>query len=159
MDDELKAEMKNTMAQWPSGVSVVTTEQQGLIYGITVSSFTSVSLEPPLVAVCLNRQNRLAEMVSSRGVFGISLLAASQQSASNYFASSGREPAKTIVEVETELYEDMPVVRGALAHLLCDVERVVDLGTHAFVVGRVKATRSHETDGALVYWRRGYREL
>lgn len=157
--EDLKTNLKNTMAQWASGVSVVTTRREGLVYGITVSSFTSVAMEPPLIAVCLNRENRLAEMVELSGRFAVSLLAAGQQDVSNYFASSGREPTETFTEVATDNYQGLPVVTDALGHLICQVHEVIDLGTHAFVVGRVQHTRSHEDSGALLYWRRGYREV
>lgn len=66
---------------------------------------------------------------------------------------------ETFTTVATEDYQGLPVVTDALGHLVCEVHQVIDLGTHAFVVGRVQHTRSHEDSGVLLYWRRGYREV
>ena len=83
----LTDDFKNALSGWASGVSVVTTRDAGLAYGLTVSSFTSVSLDPPVVLVCLGHGNRLHEMIASSKRFAVSLLARDQEAASNHFAS------------------------------------------------------------------------
>ena len=88
-------EFKQVMSRWASGVSVVTTNDDGMLYGLTVSSFSSVSLDPPLIMVCLNRSNRIVEMIERSGKFAVSILGTHQEAASNYFARPRREPTPT----------------------------------------------------------------
>ncbi|MEZ4237824.1 MAG: flavin reductase family protein [Myxococcota bacterium] len=70
---------REVLSRWASGVCVVTTNDQGMLYGLTVSSFTSVSLDPPLVLVCLANANRLVQMIETSRGFAVSLLRASSR--------------------------------------------------------------------------------
>ncbi len=107
----LSDDFKNTMSTWASGVSVVTTRADGLAYGLTVSSFTSVSLDPPLILVCLGHGNRLCEMIGRSNRFAVSLLSRDQEAASNHFASRGREPKPELDGVPMTSTDDgIPVV-------------------------------------------------
>lgn len=151
-------DFKNALAGWASGVSVVTTRADGLAYGLTVSSFTSVSLEPPLVLVCLGHGNRLGEMITHSRRFAVSLLERDQEAASNHFASRGREPEAELTGVATVKTEDgLPVVEGALAWLACDVHEIIDVGDHAVVIGRVTQAHAADEGSPLIYWSRAYR--
>ncbi len=153
----LSDDFKNALSAWASGVSVVTTRAEGLAYGLTVSSFTSVSLDPPLILVCLGKGNRLDDMITNSGRFAVSLLSRDQEEASNHFASRGREPKATLDAVPMdELHEGLPVVSGALAHLVCNVHELIDLGDHTVVIGRV-TDASARSGEPLVYWSRAYR--
>jgi 3-hydroxy-9,10-secoandrosta-1,3,5(10)-triene-9,17-dione monooxygenase reductase component len=153
-------DFKNALSRWASGVAVVVTEEDGELYGITVSSFTSVSLDPPLVLVCLNRDNRLWSMIARCGVFSISMLAADQQEASNYFASPGREPTRGftggIAGQRTEV--GPPIVDGCAAWLSCELHETLSGGTHAIVIGRVVHAEAREA-APLLYWNRAYRSV
>jgi len=151
-------DFKNALSGWASGVSVVTTRADGLAYGLTVSSFTSVSLEPPLVLVCLGHGNRLNDMIARSNRFAVSLLSRDQEDASNHFASRGREPAAqldAIPMIETD--DGLPLVEGALAWLACDVHELIDVGDHALVVGRVTEAGAADDGSPLIYWSRAYR--
>ena len=111
----LKDDFKTALAAWASGVSVVTTNADGMLYGLTVSSFTSLSLDPPLVLVCLNKENRLPEMIEASGGFAVSILHRGQQEASNYFASRGRQPTEGFTDVEG-LWTSSSVEAGPSQH-------------------------------------------
>lgn len=151
-------DLKDALSAWASGVCVVTTNADGLLYGITVSSFSSVSLEPPLVLVCLNKSNRLPGMIDAASRFAVSLLASDQEAAARYFARPGRLPTPDFVEVDGEWTGlGVPVVKDALAHLVCDVHHAVEAGDHLVVIGRVIEAVSRPDKMPLLYFRRGYR--
>jgi len=151
-------DFKNALSAWASGVSVVTTRDEGLAYGLTVSSFTSVSLEPPLVLVCLGHGNRLGGMIASSGRFAVSLLGRDQEAASNHFASRGREPEAELQGVDTvETAAGIPVVAGALAWVSCEVHELVSVGDHAVIIGRVTEASAAAEGSPLIYWSRAYR--
>lgn len=155
----LADDFKDALASWASGVAVVTTNDDGLLYGLTVSSFTSLSMEPPLVLVCLNSGNRLPAMIQAANGFAVSVLARDQEAASNYFARSGREPTAEFTEVDGRWTDSgMPVVAGAIAQMVCKLHSSVVEGDHTIVVGEVLEAEAHDGE-PLLYFRRGYRSV
>jgi len=151
-------DFKDALSSWASGVSVVTTNQGGLLYGLTVSSFASLSLDPPLVLVCLNNGNRLPEMIEESGGFAVSILDRGQEAASNYFASRGREPTSEFTEVEGHWTDaGIPVVGGAMAWIVCTLHNSIEQGDHTIVIGEVVEASSEPEGKPLLYFRRGYR--
>jgi 3-hydroxy-9,10-secoandrosta-1,3,5(10)-triene-9,17-dione monooxygenase reductase component len=155
----LIADFKDALAAWATGVSVVTTRTGDRVYGLTVSSFTSLSLEPPLVLVCLASRNRLPAMIRDAGRFAISLLAADQGHVSAQLARSGREPAAELGVAEEHTACGLPVVAGAIAHLTCELHRDLAVGDHTIVIGQVAAASARGDRDPLLYHRRGYRVL
>ncbi|MEQ1506122.1 MAG: flavin reductase family protein [Myxococcota bacterium] len=158
------AEFRATLSQWASGVSVVTANEGGLLYGLTVSSFASVSLDPPLISVCLASGNRLVGMIERSRAFAVSILAHDQAAASQYFARSGREPTQDFTEIEGEWADPasvhrQPVVRDALGWMACEVHAAIPAGDHTLVIGRVDTTVVNPGRRPLVYWDRAYRDL
>ena len=150
---------KRVLSRWPSGVSVVTTNHEGLLYGLTVSSFSSLSLDPPLVLVCLHNENRMPDMIRDSGGFAVSILGEEQQAASNYFARPGREPTTAFTEIDGQWTEwNQPVVKGALAHLVCQLHALIPQGDHTITIGRVVGTH-HREGSPLVYFDRAYRSV
>lgn len=153
-------DFKRALSSWASGVSVVTTNAGGLLYGLTVSSFTSVSLDPPLVLVCITNQNRMVELVRQSQRFAVSLLRDDQRDASVYFSTPGREPTEGFVTIEGAFSAlDQPIVKGALAHVVCQVHALVEGGDHTVVIGRVVHAETDEHAWPLLYFRRDYRAL
>jgi flavin reductase (DIM6/NTAB) family NADH-FMN oxidoreductase RutF len=153
--------LKKTMRQWASGVSVVTTVLGDDRGGMTVSAFNSLSLEPPTILVCLNKDASMIPMLEAAGVFGVSILNEQQVEISQRFAGQ-------VVLAEGETRFDgvpvhtaetgVPLLSEALAWLDCRVIAKYDAGTHYIIVGEVVATA--QTDGEpLVYYNRGYRQL
>ena len=146
------------MSAWASGVTVVTSRADGLAHGITASSFTSVSLDPPLVLVCVHDKSPLCEMITRSGRFAVSVLERGQEAASNHFASRGREPAAVLDGVPmTATSDDLPLVEGAPGTLACDLHEAITLGDHLVVVGRVTEARAGGSGSPLIYWSRAYR--
>lgn len=162
MDGEI---LRITMRNWPSGVSIVTTQDtQGLQYGMTVSSFTSVSLEPPLILVCMSKESPTTRVLLDTEIFGVVLLGEQQSELSVRFA--GFDPN---FPQETDRFRDLatytlvtgsPLIREAIAVLDCRLWAVYDGGTHYIVVGEVVASQVPQlTSQPLVYYNRGYYSL
>lgn len=153
-------EFKGALGSWAAGVTVVTTRHDGVVYGITVSSFSSLSIDPLLVLVCLADSNRLPRMIADSGRFGVSILAAGQDAISAWFAKSGRDPVERFEDFATVTMETgSPLIEGALAHIDCEVDRLIPGGDHTIAIGRVVGADSHPGRKPLIYYRRGYRDI
>lgn len=153
---DLEQEFKNTLSCWPSGVTVVTTQMGDLLYGLTVSSFTSVSLDPPLILICL-ASPALPEAIHMTGRFAVSILADDQQAVSNYFATPHLEPTRGFVQVAGMWTPSgLPVIADAAGHLECKLFDMRAVGDHQVVVGQVERAVHRPDRAALVYHRRGY---
>ncbi len=149
-------QFRQTLGRFPTGVTVVTLKLPdgapgGTVHGITVSSFTSLSLTPPLVGVAIGQRARAHGMLPALARYGVSVLAADQSGVSDHFA--GRP-----VALEGDPFEELdghPVVKGAAAQLVCVVVNQVQVGDHMLVVGRVDHARIEEV-GSLAYARGRY---
>jgi len=151
---------KAALGSWAAGVTVVTTDLNGLSYAITASSFSSLSLEPPLILVCIANGNTFVDMVRESKHFSISVLTTGQDDVSNSFARSGREPEVQLPNVETFTMETgAPLITGAMAHLDCALEELLPGGDHLIVVGRVMAASAETGKEPLVYYRGDYRSV
>ena len=155
----IQDDFKNALSSWASGVSVVSTRADGLAYGLTVSSFSSLSLDPPLVLVCLSNRNRLPDMIAAANGFTVSVLASDQADVSNSFAKSGREPTTEFEGAEEQQTESgLPAVAGAAAFVSCELHDTLIKGDHTIVIGRVVQAESRDCE-PLLYHNRRYRML
>lgn len=153
-------DFKGALGSWAAGVSVVTTKHDEHMYGITVSSFSSLSMDPMLVLVCLMNTNRLTGMIEETKHFAVSILGEGQDEISGYFSKSGREPVKHFENFAVEFGETgSPIISGAIAHLDCELESLVPGGDHMIAIGRVKGASFDAEKLPLMYFRRGYRTL
>lgn len=160
MSDVNPDDFKGALGSWAAGVTVVTTKVDGLVYGITVSSFSSLSIDPLLVLVCLANTNRLPSMIQQSGHFAVSILADDQASVSQYFARPGREPIPAFEEFGTiEWQTGSPIVDNAIAHLDCEVHQLLPGGDHTIAIGRVVGAAYRADRKPLLYFRRGYRSI
>lgn len=153
-------EFRRAAGHFASGVTVVTTEVDGSAYGITVSSFASLSLNPLLVNVSIRRGSPMLDFIGSSGRLAISVLAGHQRSVASYFARPGRRPEPGgFAEVATvRQATGAPVVAECLAWFDCELDAVLPGGDHDIVVGRVLAAGGD--DGTpLVYWAGDFRAL
>jgi flavin reductase (DIM6/NTAB) family NADH-FMN oxidoreductase RutF len=141
--------MRQTMGKFATGVAVITTEVDGQPHGMTVNSLTSVSLDPPLLLVCFNHGARSAEAVVEAGKFAVNILSRRQQAIALRFAQRGEDHFAGL-GLEYDGHR-VPVVPQALAHLDCDVERVVEAGDHTIVFGAVTDVCSREGDALGFY--------
>ena len=153
-------DFKAALSSWASGVTVVTTKSQDLVYGLTVSAFASLSLDPQLIMVSINDKSQFLGMVKESNQFAVSILAREQEPISNFFAKSGREPARDFGEIGIkESNKGLPIIEGSVAHLACTVHAWLDQGDHMILVGAVDEAGSDESKKPLLYYRRGYRSI
>jgi flavin reductase (DIM6/NTAB) family NADH-FMN oxidoreductase RutF len=151
-------EFKQALRRWASGVTVVTAKAGDEIRGMTVSAFSSVSADPPLVLVCANRSSRTHGTILRAGRFNVNILGREQESLSGRFASSDTEESR-FEGVPYRLGElGAPVLEGALATLECTVASSHEEGSHTIYIGHVKACHVTDTE-PLVYFQGSYREL
>ena len=154
-------DFKGALGSWASGVTVVTTKHDDLVYGITVSSFSSLSMEPRLILVSLQDSNHLPHLIRKSGHFGVSILATGQEDVSGYFSTSGRDPLPEFDgSFGTYIHETgSPLIEGALAQIDCEVEQMLPGGDHTIAIGRVVGATFNPNLLPLMYFRRAYRSL
>jgi flavin reductase (DIM6/NTAB) family NADH-FMN oxidoreductase RutF len=149
-------DLRGLMRYWPHGVAVLTVEHEGQRMGVTVSSLVSLSLEPPLVGVALGVHASALELVRGAGGFGLSLLAAGQESVAQHFAR-GVPPIAHWEGIETrDGAAGAPLVDGALGWLECRVVAEHEVGDHVLFVGEVASAERGTPRPALVYRDGGY---
>ncbi|WP_241153963.1 flavin reductase [Nocardioides pantholopis] len=146
------------MAQWPSGVTVVTTlAADGSAHGMTASSFSSVSLEPPLVSICLDRRLYTHQLVSDSLVFGINVLAKDQIEVGRRFAGMVKDcPDRFAGETWSTAETGVKLLDSALGWLDCRVVHAYDGGDHTIFVGEVVAARAARRSAPLLFHSRGW---
>jgi flavin reductase (DIM6/NTAB) family NADH-FMN oxidoreductase RutF len=146
----------------PTGVTIITTlDADGRPTGLTASAVTSVSLEPPLILICVSRRAQSYAALAAAGRFAVNILALGQEGLSRRFATSapGAEKFQGVAYHLGAL--GMPVLDGALAELECTMAHVYPGGDHMIFVGQVEAGRSSGAEGVepLLYYRGKYRRL
>jgi flavin reductase (DIM6/NTAB) family NADH-FMN oxidoreductase RutF len=151
---------RHAAGRFASGVTVVPTPASDGVYGVTVSSFASLSLNPLLVTVSIKRSSPLLGYVRSADAFAVSVLASDQQQVAEYFATPGRtpQPAGFATVPTTTGQTGAPVIDGCLSWFDCTVDDVLPGGDHEILVGRVVAAGGRIGE-PLVYWSGGYRAL
>jgi flavin reductase (DIM6/NTAB) family NADH-FMN oxidoreductase RutF len=153
---------RSAMASFATGVTVVTVRStDGDLHGMTVNSFSSVSLDPMLVLVCLSASSRGLELIECAGVFGVNVLSCSQESASRWFADRHRPADSTMfagVAIEPGA-TGCPTLLGAAAAFDCRVHRLVPAGDHVIVIGEVVSLMHRAELEPLVFHAGGYRAL
>ncbi len=150
------AQFKMAMSHFASGVTIVTTEHEGKSYGLTVASFASLSLHPPLVIVCIEKAVKSYNAINASGKFGVSILSSEQSDLSNRFASKLDDKFAGAATTRGEL--GIPLIDGALCTIECRLRDQLPGGDHTIFVGEVVGV--HAREGApLVYFRSGYRQI
>ncbi len=157
-------QLRITLRNWPSGVTVITTQTNDARFGMTVSSFMSVSLEPPLVAVCLAKDTPTAQAILETRVFGVSILSDQQDTLSGRFA--GLDPD---FPYGTDYFDGLqtytletgaPLLSDVLANLDCRVWTINDGSTHYVILGQVVGNHiTSQPPQPLVYYNRGYHKI
>ncbi len=153
------AALRQTMADFASGVTIVTSQWQGVAHAMTATAFCSVSLEPPLVLVCVSKASRFHQVVANADAWAVSLLSGDQEAVARHFANRGRDLRTQFDRVPHTLgvFSGAPLIDGALAWLECETYDQHDGGDHTIVVGRVRRTSNHaSTDSPLTYHRGRY---
>jgi flavin reductase (DIM6/NTAB) family NADH-FMN oxidoreductase RutF len=151
-----EAQFKLAMSHFASGVTVVTTEHEGKPFGLTVASFASLSLHPPLVLVCIEKSVKSHDAVAGSRKFAVNILGSEQIEVSNRFATKLDDKFAGIGTDRGEL--GVPLIGGALCTIECVVRDRFPGGDHSIFIGEVVDVRARE-GAPLLYFRSGYRQL
>ena len=151
-----EAQFKLAMSHFASGVTIVTTEHEGTRFGMTVASFASLSLRPPLVLVCIERAVKTHDAIASARKFAVNILEYGQAEISSRFASHIDDKFAGVATRRGEL--GVPLLDNALTTIECFVREHLPGGDHSIFVGEVLHVRT--TEGTpLIYYRSGYHRI
>ena len=128
---------RETVGHFVTGVTVIATDTEGSLRAMTANSFTSLSLDPPLILFCVGKTANLGEMVRSAAGFSVNILAHDQRDLSTYFAGAWKHPEPPAFVFEG--WEGGPRLDGCVAAVGCAVDAIHEGGDHWIVVGRVLA--------------------
>jgi flavin reductase (DIM6/NTAB) family NADH-FMN oxidoreductase RutF len=149
---------RSALGRWASGVTIVTAAAGDRIHGMTVSAFSSVSLDPPLVLVCADKTSNTLEVIEAGGCFAVHVLRTGQEGLSNRFASKKNEHRRFEGVEWRAGVTGAPLLPGVLAALDCRVVASHDAGDHVIYVGSVESADAEEGT-PLVYYQAAYHEL
>ncbi len=153
-------EFRRALGQFATGVAVITAQNpRGQAVGMTMSSFNSVSLDPPLILFSVDRTaNSLQGMLEARG-FAVNILSRGQEHLSNQFARAMSD--KWAAVEHTFGHNEAPLIHGALAHFECELYAHYDGGDHVIFVGKVLrfSASANPKDQPLIFWRGKYHGL
>jgi flavin reductase (DIM6/NTAB) family NADH-FMN oxidoreductase RutF len=150
---------REVLGNYATGVTVVTSMNGGMPIGTTVNSFTSVSLDPAMVLVCIGRERTIHPVLAATGRFTVNILREDGQDLSDCFAGAPSElPREAFCDAAYRIGDNAtPILASALAHLDCTVERTLEAGDHTIYLARVTDLESHDRAALpLLYFRGRY---
>ena len=151
MDDR---QFRSAMGKFATGVTVIATEVEGEVHGMTANAFMSVSLDPKLVVISIGEKAKILNKIKESKIFTVNILAADQQELSMIFAGQLKEHK----EVVFERLDGKPVLSGAVAQVACEVSAEHIEGDHTLFIGKV--TDIHLEDAEpLIFYNGKYRSL
>jgi flavin reductase (DIM6/NTAB) family NADH-FMN oxidoreductase RutF len=152
-----KNELRRVMGHFATGVTVITTlRASGELHGLTANAFTSVSLIPPLVLICVDKKAESYPCFEETKVFTVNILASDQEAISRRFAVSGGDKFQGVAYRAGA--NNAPILEGALAYIECRVTNTIDGGDHTIYLGEVEQAETREVK-PLLFFRGGYREI
>ena len=151
-------DFRGAMRQLTGGVSVITAGHGGDISGMTVTSVSSLSVDPPALIVSISREASSWPLVTRYGFFGVNILTSDQVGiAERFTGKGGLKGAGRFAGVEwTTRVSGVPLLAGALAAIDCEVEDIVERHSHAIVIGRARDIKLSSRTAALAYWQGQY---
>ena len=152
---------RNALGLFATGVTVVTSGRPPNFHGMTVNAFSSLSLDPPLVLVCVDKKANMLDELRDTGAFTLNILSADQERLSSYFADSKRPLGpQEFADIPYTLGETgTPHLPGAICSLDCVVHSVAPGGDHDIYVGEVKALALNSDQDPLLFYAGRYRGL
>jgi len=155
-----KASFRYAMGHFASGVTVMTTTAAGRMHGMTVSAFTSQSMDPLLVLVSVERSTVMHRLVAQSRAFAINILGEHGESTARYFADNARLESPEFREGGYQLgVTGAPLLKEATGYMEASVHSTLEAGDHTIIVGQVVALEIVSEAAPLIYYRSGYRSL
>lgn len=154
-------EFRDALGSFATGVTVITTQGPEEPYGMTANAFSSVSLDPPLVLICVIRGTQGEQMIEANGIFAVNVLDEEQEAISRYFASKSRPKGPDAFQEisHRRARSGAPILDGAAAYLDCRVAAVHQAGDHTIFIGEVMALGVAPDSRPLLFHRGQYRYL
>ncbi|KJC50155.1 monooxygenase [Bradyrhizobium sp. LTSP885] len=151
-------DFRGAMRHLTGGVSIITAGRGDDISGMTVTSVSSLSVDPPSLIVSINRAASSYQLIKRHGVFGVNILTADQLDVAERFTGKGGlKGADRFAGAEwTTRASGVPLLVGALTAIDCEVEEVIERHSHAIVIGRVLDVVASQRTAALAYWHGEY---
>lgn len=146
---------RDVIGRFATGVTVITALDQGRRFGTTASAVSSLSLEPPMLLVCMNESSATGQAIARAGSFGVNILGEEQAELARRFAGKGDDK---FAGVGLEYHDGAPRLEGALATVECRVVEVARGGTHVVFIGEVLHAAGRE-GAPLAYFRGGFHRL
>jgi flavin reductase (DIM6/NTAB) family NADH-FMN oxidoreductase RutF len=156
-----QADFRRAMGCFATGVTIITLDDDGEVHGMTANAFTSVSLDPMLVLVCVDRKARTHTHLHSRKRFGVNILAESQRTISEYYARPERDHDRAEEEAGARFDRTphgTPVLHHALAYLECHLHTVQEAGDHTIFIAEVEDVVVRDGD-PLLFFKGKYRSI
>jgi flavin reductase (DIM6/NTAB) family NADH-FMN oxidoreductase RutF len=154
-------EFRRAMGCFATGVTVITVDYEGQVQGMTANAFTSVSLDPLLVLVCVDHEARTHAHLRARKRFGINVLSDRQRAVSEHYARPDRDPARAEQEAGARFdrtQHGTPMLQGCLAYLECVLQSAQDAGDHTIFIAEVEDVVVREGK-PLLYFKSSYRTM
>ena len=152
--------MRLAMRNWATGVTIVSSIYNDIRHGMTVSSFTSISIDPATLLVSLQDNARTHRLVKESGVFAVTILDQSQVAISDRFAGRQTEKLDRFRGVDTfTLVTGAPLIRGGLVCFDCQVCDTHEIGQHTLFIGQVLAMQKGDGEQPLIYFDRHYHSI
>jgi flavin reductase (DIM6/NTAB) family NADH-FMN oxidoreductase RutF len=152
---------REALAQFVTGVTVVTVERgDGLVHGMTANSFTSVSLDPPLILVCVDQRAQLLPLIKEHQRFGVSVLRQEHQALSEYFAKGEQSPEQDARHGVRYRWTSsrVPLLENTLVQLACTLAAAHVAGDHTIFIGEVEGAEIGSGE-PLLFFRSHYRRV
>ena len=154
-------EFRKALGCFATGVTVITVDYEGQVQGMTANAFASVSLDPPLVLVCVDHRARTHAHLHAKKRFGVNVLAEDQQNISEYYARAAQDHGHAERDAGARFdrtAHGTPVLNGALAYLECRLHTAQDAGDHTIFIAEVEEVVVRDGD-PLLYYRAQYRNI
>ncbi|MFZ0660585.1 MAG: flavin reductase family protein [Candidatus Binataceae bacterium] len=152
-----KNELRRVMGHFATGVTVITAlRASGEMHGLTANAFSSVSLVPPLLLICVDKKAESYPCFEETKLFTVNILSAEQEALSRKFAVSGGNKFEGVSYHRGA--NGAPILDGAIAYLECRLSGSMDAGDHTVYLGEIEQAETHEAK-PLLFFRGGYREL
>lgn len=147
-----RSALRDALSFWATGVTVITVKDETGIHGLTATAFSPLSLDPPLVLVCVGNDAPILTHLLDARRFTVNLLSAKQKRAANSFSD------RFAVAMPPFREGDDAVIDGCLANLVCTLDRDLDGGDHRLIIGKVLKPDAATDGEPLLHYRRAYRE-
>ncbi|AXF57020.1 flavin reductase family protein [Salicibibacter kimchii] len=151
MDDKL---FRAAMGKFATGVTIITTEIDGEVRGMTANAFMSVSMDPKLILISVGHKAKMKEQIEASGQFAVNVLSNDQKEMSMIFAGQKTDTH----DVEFNYFEGLPVIDNSLVSIACDVHNSHDEGDHTLFIGKVKNIEIQDGD-PLAFHEGSYKQL